>query len=200
MSKLSTVAWVAHNLGLSAWFAGTLFGKLAPNLSVKAVDSKVERGKVLNSAWNRYNAVNAASSGVAAGTWVVGRTMLSGAEIGEDARNPVLAKDVGCPAEAPAGRRRSPERGQRGGREPGPNRAVGRCKLFAGRPELLALALPFRSSWAREKHPPSRGQRRRVERGGWLRGASEPRYRGICTPCRCRKQRADRSWTSGTRS
>jgi hypothetical protein len=67
MSKLSTVAWVAHNLGLSAWFGGTLFGKLALNLSVKAVDSKEERGKVLNSARNRYNAVNAASLGVGSG-------------------------------------------------------------------------------------------------------------------------------------
>jgi hypothetical protein len=155
MSKFSTVAWVVHNLGLSAWFGGTLFGKLALNLSIKAVDSKEEHGKVLNPAWNRYNAVNAAALGAAAGTWVAGRAMLSGAEIGEDARNLVLAKDVGRQAEGPVGRRRSPERNQRGGREPGPNRAVGRCKLFAGRPELLAL--PFRSSWAREKHPPRRG-------------------------------------------
>ena len=94
MTKFSTAAWVAHNLGLAAWFGGTLFGKLALNPSVEIVDSKEERGKVLNSAWNRYNAVNAASLGTAAGTWVAGRGMLSGDEIGEDARNLVLAKDV----------------------------------------------------------------------------------------------------------
>ena len=94
MSRLSTVAWATQNLGLSAWFGGTIFGKLALNFSAKAVDSKEERG-------------------------------------------------------------------HRGGREPGPNRAVEWCKLFAGRPELLALTLPLRSSWAWEKHPPSQGQRRR---------------------------------------
>ena len=94
MSKLSTAAWIAHNLGLATWFGGTLFGKLALNPSVEIVDSKEERGKVLNSAWNRYNLVNAASLGTAAGTWVAGRAMLSGDEIGENARNLVLAKDV----------------------------------------------------------------------------------------------------------
>ena len=94
MTKISTAAWVAHNLGLAAWFGGTLFGKLALNPSIKAVSSKEERGKALNSAWNRYNLVNAASLGTAAGTWVAGRAMLSGDEIGEDARKLVLAKDV----------------------------------------------------------------------------------------------------------
>ena len=55
MTKLSTAAWVAHSLGLGACFGGTLFGKF------------------LSSAWNRYNAVSAASLGTAAGTWFVGR-------------------------------------------------------------------------------------------------------------------------------
>ena len=73
MTKLSTAAWVAHNLGLGACFGGTLFGKLALNPSVAAISSKPERGKVLSSAWNRYNAVNAASLITAAGTWFVGR-------------------------------------------------------------------------------------------------------------------------------
>ena len=54
MVKLSTAAWVGHNLGLAAWFGGTLFGKLALNPSVRAISSREERGKVLNAAWNRY--------------------------------------------------------------------------------------------------------------------------------------------------
>ena len=29
MSKLSTSAWIGHNLGLAACFGGTLFGKFA---------------------------------------------------------------------------------------------------------------------------------------------------------------------------
>ncbi len=94
MSKLSTAAWVAHNLGLAVGFGGTLFGKMALNPSVKAISSKPERGKVLSSAWNRYNALNAFSLGTAAATWFVGRAGISGRSIGEQARGLVLIKDV----------------------------------------------------------------------------------------------------------
>ena len=94
MAKLSTVAWVVHNLGLAACFGGQLFGKLALNPKLDTLSSKEERGKMLNAAWNRYNAVNAASLGVAAATWFVGRAGISGHAIDGDARNLVLAKDA----------------------------------------------------------------------------------------------------------
>ena len=35
MSKLSTTAWVAHNLGLAIGFGGTLFGKMPLNPSAR---------------------------------------------------------------------------------------------------------------------------------------------------------------------
>jgi hypothetical protein len=94
MAKLSTAAWVAHNLGLAACFGGQLFGKLAFNPELDTLSSKGERGKMLNAAWNRYNAVNAASLGTAAATWFFGRAGISGRAIDEDARNLVLAKDA----------------------------------------------------------------------------------------------------------
>jgi hypothetical protein len=94
MAKLSTAAWVAHNLGLAACFGGQLFGKLALNPKLDTLSSKEERGKMLNAAWNRYNAVNAASLGVAAATWFVGRAGISGRAIDDDARNLVLAQDA----------------------------------------------------------------------------------------------------------
>lgn len=94
MSKLSTAAWVAHNLGLATGFGGTLFGKVALNPSVKAISSESERGKVLSSAWNRYNALNTLSLGIAAVTWFVGRAGISGRSIDEQARALVLIKDV----------------------------------------------------------------------------------------------------------
>ena len=94
MAKLSTAAWVAHNLGLAACFGGQLFGKLALNPKLDTLSSKDERGKMLNAAWNRYNAVNAASLGTAAATWFFGRAGISGRAIDEDARNLVLAKDA----------------------------------------------------------------------------------------------------------
>jgi len=94
MTKLSTAAWIAHNLGLAACFGGQLFGKLALNPNLDAISSKAERGKVLNAAWNRYNAVNALSLGIAAATWFIGRAGISGRSIDEEARNLVLAKDA----------------------------------------------------------------------------------------------------------
>ena len=94
MSKLSTGAWVAHNLGLAACFGGTLFGKLALNPSVAVIDSKPERGRVTGASWNRFNLVNAASLGVAAATWFFGRAGISSRSIDDEARGLVLAKDV----------------------------------------------------------------------------------------------------------
>ena len=94
MSKLSTVAWIAHNLGLAASFGGLLFGKTALNARLDVLDSKPDRGKLLNAAWNRYNVVNALSLGTAALTWFVGRAGISGRSIDEEARGFVLAKDV----------------------------------------------------------------------------------------------------------
>ncbi len=94
MRTLSTVAWVLHNLGLGACFGGLLFGKTALNPSLSALDSEAERGKILNTTWNRYNAINVISFATAALTWFPGRLGLSGQEIDDQTRNLVLAKDV----------------------------------------------------------------------------------------------------------
>ena len=94
MNKLSTAAWAAHNLGLAIGFGGTLFGKMALNPSVKAISSESERGKILSSAWNRYNALNAFSLGRAAATWFMGRAGISGRSLDQQARGLVLVKDV----------------------------------------------------------------------------------------------------------
>ena len=77
MTKLSTAAWIAHNLGISASFGGLFFGKLALNPNLNVISSRAERGKMLNAAWNRYNTVNALSLGAAAATWWAGRTAIS---------------------------------------------------------------------------------------------------------------------------
>jgi hypothetical protein len=91
---LSTAAWVAHNLGLGACFGGLLFGKAALNPSLSAIQSEAERGKLLNTTWNRYNAINVASFAIAAATWFPGRLGPSGKEIDQQTRNLVLAKDI----------------------------------------------------------------------------------------------------------
>ncbi len=94
MATLSTTAWVLHDLGIAAGFGGNLFGQLALNPAVKAVDSKRERGKVTHVAWDRYKAVNAASLAAIAGTWLVGRMFLSGREVGRASRGLTLFKDL----------------------------------------------------------------------------------------------------------
>ena len=39
LSKLTTTAWIAHNLGLAASFGGLLFGKTALNAKLDVLDS-----------------------------------------------------------------------------------------------------------------------------------------------------------------
>ena len=94
MAKLSTVAWVAHDLGLAASFGGLLFGRTAMNPSLGYIESsKADRGRVLNKTWNRYNTVNIVSFGVATAGWFAGRATLSGRTIDQDAKNLSLIKD-----------------------------------------------------------------------------------------------------------
>ena len=94
MAKLTTAAWVAHDLGLAAAFGGSLFGKIAFNPNLKVAGSKPDRGKLLNKTWNSYNVVSAVSLGTSAATWLVGRAAVSGDAIDDESRNLVLAKDA----------------------------------------------------------------------------------------------------------
>ncbi|AKT42089.1 hypothetical protein [Chondromyces crocatus] len=103
MGKLSTSAWVLHDLGLAAGFGGPLFGKIALGEAVKDIHSEEERGLVLHDAWKRYNRVTAISLGAAAATWFIGRTLLSGRSVSREARQLVLAKDIVLGATIAAG-------------------------------------------------------------------------------------------------
>lgn len=94
MATLSTTAWVLHDLGLAAGFGGNLFGQVALNPAVRALESKRERGKVAHVAWDRYKTVNAISLAAMAGSWLIGRAIASGREVGRGARALVVAKDV----------------------------------------------------------------------------------------------------------
>jgi hypothetical protein len=90
---LTTSAYVLHNLGLAVGFGGSLFGQAALNPSVKLISDKQERAKLVNTAWNGYNIINALSIGTAAITWLVGRTAISGRFISPETRRLVIAKD-----------------------------------------------------------------------------------------------------------
>ena len=94
LRTLSTAAWVAHNLGLAVCFGGSLFGKVALNPNLDVIGSEADRGKILNTAWNRFNLISAVSFVVSAATWFPGRLGLSGKEIDQQTRSLVLAKDL----------------------------------------------------------------------------------------------------------
>jgi hypothetical protein len=93
MGTLSTTAWVLHDLGLAAGFGGPLFGEVALHKAVKDIPEE-ERGRVLERAWNTYNIVDAACLGLAATTWLIGRSRLSGREIDRHSHSLVVAKDI----------------------------------------------------------------------------------------------------------
>lgn len=94
MAKLSTYAWILHDLAMSAGFGGTLFGKAALDPAVEAISSPEDRGKVLDDAWRRFHKVDLVALGVMAATWWSGRKAFSGKRLGRPIRGLVLAKDV----------------------------------------------------------------------------------------------------------
>jgi hypothetical protein len=94
LRTLSTAAWVVHNLGLAISFGGSVFGKVALNPNLDVISSEADRGKILNTTWNRFNAISAGSFIASAATWFPGRLGLTGGEVGEQTRNLVLAKDL----------------------------------------------------------------------------------------------------------
>jgi hypothetical protein len=58
MKRTSRAGQVAHNLGISTWFGGLMFGQVSLNPTVSSFFDKNERGRVLNEAWSRSNIVN----------------------------------------------------------------------------------------------------------------------------------------------
>ena len=63
-----------HDVGLSAWLGGSMFGKFALNPAVRGIADKRERGKVANLAWNGYNVANSIGLGTAAAGYLAART------------------------------------------------------------------------------------------------------------------------------
>ena len=87
MKKASNAAGIAHNLGLAAWFGGTLFGHVALNPTVSSISDRRERGRVLNESWARFNAVNALAIASTLLAWRAG-----GLKDDAELRAPALAR------------------------------------------------------------------------------------------------------------
>ena len=70
---LANTTRALHDVGLAAWLGGSMFGKFALNPAVGRATDKADRGKVLNAAWNGYNAVNSIGLGAVALGWLGAR-------------------------------------------------------------------------------------------------------------------------------
>lgn len=60
----STYSRVMHDLGLAAWFGGTLANAVALNPAAGGAGDPGSRGRVTNAGWDRWTPVNAAAIGL----------------------------------------------------------------------------------------------------------------------------------------
>jgi CBS domain-containing protein len=61
MDKQNTLARTLHDIGLAAWFGGSLMGAVGVNGASREVDDATDRARVANAAWARWTPVNAAA-------------------------------------------------------------------------------------------------------------------------------------------
>jgi len=118
----NTVSRSLHDLGLSAWFGGTLANAVALNPAAGEAGDPRSSGAVANAGWERWTPVNAAAIGVhvlgsvgqlagnksrlggqqGVASMAVFKTALTAAALGVTAYSRVLGKKVAQHADVPA--------------------------------------------------------------------------------------------------
>ncbi len=63
MEGRNTLAEALHDLGVAAWFGGSLYGAAATNAATYQLDTAADRLRAANSAWARWTPINAAAIG-----------------------------------------------------------------------------------------------------------------------------------------
>ncbi len=63
MSERNTLAHALHDLGLAAWFGGSLMGAVGVNGAAADVDDPRQRARVANAGWARWTPFNALAIG-----------------------------------------------------------------------------------------------------------------------------------------
>ena len=119
----NTVSRTMHDVGLAAWFGGSLMGAVGLNAAAGAVDDPAQRGRVANEGWDRWTPLNAAAigahllggaaillanrkriggqKGVAGMTTV--KTLMTGAALGTTAYSRILGRKVASQKDMPVG-------------------------------------------------------------------------------------------------
>jgi hypothetical protein len=94
MAKLSSAAWMAHDVGLATAIGGTMFGREALQPALCEIEDRKERDHVADVAWRRFSWINLAGHVAVAATWFIGRSMMSGRSVSSTARTLTIAKDA----------------------------------------------------------------------------------------------------------
>jgi orotidine-5'-phosphate decarboxylase len=63
MTQRNTLAHALHDLGLAAWFGGSLMGAIGVNGAAADVDDPRQRARVANAGWARWTPLNAVAIG-----------------------------------------------------------------------------------------------------------------------------------------
>ena len=63
MTQRNTLAHAMHDLGLAAWFGGSLMGAIGVNGAAADVDDPRQRARVANAGWQRWTPFNALAIG-----------------------------------------------------------------------------------------------------------------------------------------
>ncbi len=122
MSERNTVARIMHDVGLAAWFGGSLMGAVGVNGAANDVTDVTERARVASAGWNRWTPFNAAAigahllggaaliagnqgrvryqKGAAANTAI--KTLVTGAALGVTAYSRILGNKVSAAGAVPA--------------------------------------------------------------------------------------------------
>jgi hypothetical protein len=92
-ATLSTTAWVLHDLGLATSVGGAVFGKTGLRNGMSKTEQNGQ-GEIVRQAWQQFTPINLLSHFAVGVTWLIGRSVLSGREIGKSTHRLVMAKDV----------------------------------------------------------------------------------------------------------
>ncbi len=63
MAQRNTLAHAMHDIGLAAWFGGSLMGAIGVNGAAADVDDPRQRARVANAGWDRWTPFNAVAIG-----------------------------------------------------------------------------------------------------------------------------------------
>jgi hypothetical protein len=162
-----TISRSLHDLGLSAWFGGTLANAVGLNSAAAEGGSSTDRGAVANAGWDRWTPVNAAAIGLhlagsigqllankervggqqGVGSMAITKTALTAAALGVTAYSRSLGKKVSQERAMPAASGTDPEIGT----PPAVAAAQRQLKVLQWAVPALTGALVVVSSFASEQ-------------------------------------------------